>query len=249
MKITGISQAAKNPNRVNVSVDGKFRFSLDIFQVGELDVKVGAELSETELAEIETESQFGKLYARALEYCLMRPHSKREVKDYLWRKTRPRKILQHKTANKSARGSHPIAAPGAKGEVAESRVTVEAGSRRIKEVPGVSVAIADRVFERLIEKGYLDDEKFARWWVETRHQTKGVSLRKLTSELSAKGVERHVIEQVVSESTRNDSDELQKVILKKRGKYDDEQKLIAYLARQGFLYDDIKQALNYLNDR
>jgi regulatory protein len=37
--------------------------------------------------------------------------------------------------------------------------------------------------------------------------------------------------------------ELQKIIAKKRSRYDDEQKFMAYLARQGFSYDDIKEAL------
>jgi regulatory protein len=217
MKITNISQAVRNPDRVNISVDGKFRFSLDIYQIGELGIKVGREYSETELEEIETESQFGKLYTRALEYCLMRPHSQREVKDYLWRKTRTTKY-------KSRKGE-------------------------IKERAGVSQDLADRVLEKLLEKGYVNDKKFARWWVENRNQTKGSSLRKLSSELAAKGVERRVIEQVMDESSRNDNDELQKVILKKRGKYDDEQKLIAYLARQGFHYDDIKQTLSSLSDQ
>jgi regulatory protein len=68
MKITDISIQVKNKDRVNISVDGKYRFSLDIFQLGELGVKVGNEYTEDELTEIETESQFGKLYARALEY-------------------------------------------------------------------------------------------------------------------------------------------------------------------------------------
>ena len=36
---------------------------------------------------------------------------------------------------------------------------------------------------------------------------------------------------------------LRKMIAKKINKYDDERKLVAYLARQGFKYDDIKSAL------
>ncbi len=217
MKITDIFQAVKNPNRVNVSVDGKYRFSLDIFQVGELGIKVGKEYSEEELTELETESQFGKLYGRALEYTMLRPHSKREVKDYLWRKTRATKYKSHK------------------GE--------------IKERTGVSQEIADRVFARLVEKNYLDDERFARWWVENRNQTKGTSRRKLQAELRVKGVEADIIERVLQESTRNDQDELQKMIAKKHARYNDEQKLIAYLVRQGFSYDDIKRALSAVPDR
>lgn len=216
MKITDISQAVKNPDRVNVSVDGKYRFSLDIFQVGELGIKVGKEYSEEELTEIETESQFGKLYSRALEYCLLRPHSKREVKDYLWRKTRATKY--------------------------KSRATGE-----IKEHAGVSQEIADRVFVRLEEKGHVDDEKFAHWWVENRNQAKGISRRKLQAELRGKGVESFIIESALGDSQRSDKNELQKIIAKKRKKYDD-QKLLQYLARQGFRYDDIKTAIEEATD-
>lgn len=211
MKITDISTQVKNPDRVNVSVDGAYRFSLDVFQVGELGVKIGREFTEAELEQIENESKFGKLYARALEYCLMRPHSAREVKDYLWRKTRATKYRSR--------------------------------DGQIKERLGDSAENADRVFERLVGKGYIDDQKFARFWVQNRNLTKGASQRKLTAELRAKGVESAIIEQALAEGERSDDDELRKVIAKKRKRYDDEQKLIAYLARQGFSYDDIKSAL------
>lgn len=91
MKITSISTQRRNKNRVNVSVDGKYRFSLDSYQLIELGVKVGREYDEKELVSLEQESQFGKIYGRALEYCLMRPHSVREVQQYLYKKTRPKR--------------------------------------------------------------------------------------------------------------------------------------------------------------
>lgn len=211
MKITDISIQAKNPDRVNVSVDGKYRFSLDVFQVGELGIKIGNEYDESELAHFETESQFGKLYARALEYTLIRPHSTKEVRDYLWRKTRS-------TRYKSRSGE-------------------------IKERSGVRQELADRVFDRLLQKGYIDDEKFTRFWVENRNQTKGTSIRKLTSELCAKGVSSATIHSILESSSRDDNTELQKVIAKKRKRYPEDDRLIQYLARQGFRYDDIKSAL------
>ncbi len=193
-------------------VDGVYRFSLDVFQVADLGIRIGKEYTEQELVELETESQFGKLYGRALEYTMIRPHSAREVRDYLWRKTRTTKY-------KSRQGE-------------------------IKEREGVSQAVADRVFDRLTEKGYIDDEKFARFWVENRNQRKGSSARKLRSELQAKGVENGVIDAALGETSRSDEDELAKMIAKKRSRYPDEQKLMQYLARQGFSYDDIKTALS-----
>lgn len=207
MKITSITIQARDKDRVNVSVDGKYRFSLDILQVGDLGIKIGNEYREDELAKLEEESQFGKLYARALEYSLMRPHSTREIKDYLYRKTRDTRTKEGKIRK------------------------------------GVSQQLTERVLERLIQKGYVDDEKFARFWIENRNLKKGSSMRKLSAELSAKGVDRSIIDTLLDESDRTDIDELQKIIEKKRSRYDDEQKFMAYLARQGFSYDDIKDAL------
>ena len=213
MKITALTLQQKDPNRVNVMVDGKFRFSLDVFQVADLGIRKDKEYSEKELNELETESQFGKLYARALEYCLMRPHSSREVRDYLYRKTLSRKYKSKRTGE-------------------------------LMERPGVSQAVTERVHQRLVEKGYIDDEKFTRYWVENRNQTKGTSRRKLQAELAAKGVDRALVERELAESERSDSNELQKVIAKKRNRYPDDQKFMQYLMRQGFSYDDVKNALS-----
>lgn len=212
MKITDISLQVKNPDRVNISVDGSFLFSLDIVQVGELGLKVGKEYSEADLAVLLEESQFGKLYSRALEYSLMRPHSAREMRDYLWRKTRETAYRNRKTGE-------------------------------IKKRPGVSQEIADRVFDKLQAKGYIDDERFASWWVENRSLSKGASARKLRSELQGKGIANPVIDMTLGESERSDESEIQKIIAKKRAKYSDDQKLMVYLARQGFSYDTIKDAL------
>lgn len=208
MKITAISTQTKDKNRVNISVDGEYRFSLDVFQLVDLGIKVGHEVNESELLVLEQESQFGKVYSRALEYCLSRLHSASEVKNYLYRKTKPTR------------------------------------SQTGQLKPGVSPEITSRVFDRLKSKGYIDDSKFAHYWVDNRALIKGTSRRKLLSELQSKGISRDIIEEVLSETDRNDETEIQKIIIKKRGHYPNDQKLIAYLARAGFIYDDIKHALD-----
>lgn len=208
MKITAIALQTRDKNRVNISVDGKYRFSLDAYQLVDLGVRVGLEYDETELIALEQESRFGKVYGRALEYCLMRPRSMREVRSYLHRKTQS--------------------------------MFDKSGELRT----GVAPEITARVFDRLTDKGYVDDTKFAQYWVDNRSLVKGVSFRKLISELRAKGVDSTIIEQVLNETDRNDCEEIQKIIAKKRARYPDEQKLTMYLARLGFGYDDIKKALN-----
>lgn len=208
MKITSIGAQQKDKNRVNISVDGVYRFSLDVFQLVDLGIKVGNDYTEQELVDLELESQFGKLYGRALEYSLSRPHSAKEIRDYLYRKTLPTRT--------------------------------KTGAVR----QGVSTTTTSRVFDRLVEKGYINDESFARYWIENRSLRKGASQRKLIAELRIKGIDQALIDQALATTVRSDEDELAKVIAKKRTKYDDDKKFIAYLARQGFSYDDIRRALD-----
>ena len=84
--ITELRQGVKNPNRVNVFVDGKYTLSLDVAQVVDMGVKVGQTVTADELAEMKKASEYGKLYQRTLEWVLTRPHSVRETRDYLVRK-------------------------------------------------------------------------------------------------------------------------------------------------------------------
>jgi regulatory protein len=212
-KITSLTSQQHDQQRVNVFLDGTYSFSLDLYQVSELGIRVGKEYTEAELDTLKDESVFGKLYARALEYTMIRPHSVKEVRDYLWKKTRETRYRSRST-----------------------------GEIKVRE--GVSQAVADRVLERLRAKGYADDVAFTRYWVENRNQRKGTSLRRLQAELFTKGVASEVIEDAMQNSSRDEASEIRKIIQKKASKYDDRQKLVAYLAHQGFSYDTIQAALS-----
>ncbi|OYW42639.1 hypothetical protein B7Z28_01345, partial [Candidatus Saccharibacteria bacterium 32-45-3] len=199
MKITDLTAQVKNQSRINVIIDGVYRFSLDLFQATELGVRVGREYTEAEIEALEQESQFGKLYARALDYAMLRPHSAKEMRDYLWKKTQPKSV---------------------------KKVTHTGVSWSKTE--GVSKEIADRVYDRLVEKGYIDDVKFCRFWVSSRNLRKGMSQRKLRAELGSKGVSTEIIEQELSTSERSDMTEIEKMIQKNQKRYDDQTKLIGF---------------------
>ena len=115
------------------------------------------------------------------------------------------------------------------------KLKVSSSGRSLTEVSEISQAIIDR----LCEKGYIDDRKFAEFWVENRFVKKGVSQKRLRMELMKKGISQEVIDEVLD--GRSDEDELRKMIAKKRSKYDDPQKLVAYLCRQGFSYDLVRR--------
>ena len=129
----------------------------------------------------------------------------------------------------------------AKGEEIEAtrktRINTRVDVNRKKKV---KYDVDDLVIERLCEKGYVDNKKFAEYYVQNRFVKKGVSKKRLEIELIKKGIEKGIIEEVLG--VRNDEDEIQKMIAKKRRKYDDE-KLIMYLARQGFSFDDAREAV------
>ena len=228
LKITDIRQAAKNENRVNVFVNGKYAFSLDVAQVVDMGVKIGRVINEEELADFKKASEFGKAYQRTLEWVLMRPRSRRELRDYLKRREIRSEAKERK---KDWERDREIADLIARGENVDAK-RLEKRAERTKN--RVKYDFKDLILERLVKRGYVDDAKFAWYYVENRFVKNGVSRKRLKMELMKKGISQEIINEVLSE--RNDKEEILKIIAKKRAKYTDE-KLVAYLCRQGFSYD------------
>ena len=54
---------------------------------------------------------------------------------------------------------------------------------------GVPDELADRLLDRFTEVGLVDDEAFARSWVESRQRSRGLARRALAQELRRKGVD------------------------------------------------------------
>jgi len=190
LKITDLKQGVKNPDRVNIFVNGKFSFSLDVAQVVDYKLKVGKIVSDEELVELKHASEFGKLYQRTLEWVLLRPRSEKETRDYIYKK------------------------------VFEKQLEKE---------------YIDNIIDELKSKKYLDDNRFAEWWVENRFVKKGVSQKRLRMELLKKGISKSIIDEVLD--ARDDEAEIEKIIAKKRMRYADDEKLIQYLCRQGFSFE------------
>lgn len=103
----------------------------------------------------------------------------------------------------------------------------------------------EQIVERTRERGYIDDEAFARSWVESRRFLKPVSRRKLSLELKQKRVSAEVIDTVLAEdrASTDEREVLRELVARKRGRYPDNLKLMQYLARQGYGYEDIKAVL------
>lgn len=103
----------------------------------------------------------------------------------------------------------------------------------------------DTIVNTLSNKGYVDDQKFAEAWIRNRRLLKSVSKLRLKQELKQKRVADDIISLALEEDETSECDVLKDLIERKRQqtRYQDEDKLKQYLLRQGFRYDDIKQAL------
>ncbi len=105
--------------------------------------------------------------------------------------------------------------------------------------------LALQIMDKLQRVGMIDDLAFAQAWVENRHLLRPTSKRKLQQELQVKRVPSEIIQQVLQADETTDSTSLNDIIERKRRqtKYQDDLKLMQYLAGQGFGYSDIKNAL------
>ena len=268
-KVTDLRVGVRDENRVNVFLDGKFAFSLTIQQVTDFKLKRGTILSEAEISKIQKASDFGKLFQRSLEYALSRPHSEREIRDYLKRKKMKREVEQKRYDSFLARLESD---EEYREKVKEIRSNVREKNKKLSEKdftednrfeyvgraktglptkPGAAISEEDieAVIAKLVEMRVIDDENFARFFVSNRNQIKGTSEKKLRIELQKKGVSDTIIREVLSEDEfgeklRDDRVEIMKMIERKRRRGYDDAKLTQYLARQGFSYDLIKESLS-----
>lgn len=115
--------------------------------------------------------------------------------------------------------------------------------------------LINKVIARMGELGYVDDEKFAEWWVEQRNafRPKGAAL--LARELYQKGISRDLIEEVLGQSKGSEKEMARAVaekklkLLKNVSPLEKKKKLYGFLGRRGFSSETIAHVVDeVLND-
>jgi regulatory protein len=104
--------------------------------------------------------------------------------------------------------------------------------------------IFDEIIEKLEELLLLDDESYARMFIESRIKNKPRGKFVLISELMSKGVNKDIANKVCDELIEDEYDILKRAFYKKYKSYKldiADRKKVAYLQRKGFSYDLIKQ--------
>lgn len=106
------------------------------------------------------------------------------------------------------------------------------------DVPG---DVATAVLDRFEEVGLIDDEEFARTWVQSRQRSRGLAGRLLAQELRRKGIDDELIRDTVGEIDPESEEQAARRLVQKRlrslRKVDDAkktQRLVGMLARKGY---------------
>lgn len=267
--VTSLRGAVRDPHRINVFLDGKFSFSLTLTELADSKLHQGQVLTNPEVERLRNLSGLGKLYQQTLEYCFSRPHSKKEIIDYLERKRLRRDISWKRFEEHQLKMQND---PEYAARVKEIRQHTKDQNQKIREIDftenntyeyrgtkksNFPTKPADRITSEMIQEvvsrleaqNYINDQDFARYFIENRHQNKGISTKRLVQELKIKGIDSDIIEQAMFDQgtgnlLRDEEVEIEKMIKKQLRKTSDRQKIIAYLARQGFSYDLIKTKLD-----
>ncbi|MBI2781776.1 MAG: regulatory protein RecX [Chloroflexi bacterium] len=116
--------------------------------------------------------------------------------------------------------------------------------RRLSRV-GYREELVEGSIARLIELGMLDDQAFARTWIESRDRARPRGERALRFELARKGIDRQTADQTIAERAAEhpeaDSDAAARLLARNAGSLDRvgdprarQQRAYALLARNGF---------------
>lgn len=123
----------------------------------------------------------------------------------------------------------------------------------------VQESLVEIIITKLKEQKFLNDEEFARIWIESRMRFKPRSMKLIKIELSQKGVPKEIIEAIIQNSEfplheanriQNDEAMVRKLIEKKIGKYKNlprqevYRKLGRVLVQKGFGWDTIKRGID-----
>ncbi len=106
----------------------------------------------------------------------------------------------------------------------------------------------DAVIDKLNELKFLNDEEFAKLWIESRQKHKGKSKFVLKTELRIKGVNDEIIEPLLKEA-QEDFETAKNLFDRKKEKMkglspgEFKKKIVAFLQRKGFSFEIINKLL------
>src|SRR3989344_6578831 len=127
--------------------------------------------------------------------------------------------------------------------------------RKIKDKEEISDTVTESLVNRLKQKRLLNDEQFAKSWVEARSKKKGKIA--LKAELIQKGINREIIDEVMSGGVTNErqGQVAEKLLNKKMARWKNllplefRKKAYEFLLRRGFEYEVVREIVENLTKK
>ena len=123
---------------------------------------------------------------------------------------------------------------------------------RTKLLRTVDERNADRAIDKMLEYGYLDDEKYAVNLVKYLSQSRKMSSSFIKQEMYKRGIAPEIIANTLEDAEIDNTDALVELLLSKYVRKleaeDGYKKVTASLMRKGFSYSDIKKAFNRIEN-
>lgn len=113
--------------------------------------------------------------------------------------------------------------------------------------------LLEQIIDKLKSQKFVNDEEFAKMWIESRLRVKPRSIKLLALELRQKGIDNDIIEKMIKDEglmIKDDLENAKKLLEKKFPKYKNldkreiYQKLGSFLARKGFDFGTLKKAID-----
>ena len=128
----------------------------------------------------------------------------------------------------------------------KSKVDLLEASRMLAEKGYEEAEIAEAV-EKLMSYGYIDDERYASSYIRNQMRAKG--RRRITMELSGKGVDSEMTRELCMELVPDEAETIYDLLERRYGNLDfsDEgqmRRMYSFFARRGFKYEDIRRAVS-----
>lgn len=86
MAVISSIEPQKSKKRINIYLDGKFGFGLDLENFIKLGLRVGQELTDDKIALVTKKAEYQKILDRLLVFATLRPRSSKEIRDWMKRK-------------------------------------------------------------------------------------------------------------------------------------------------------------------
>ena len=113
----------------------------------------------------------------------------------------------------------------------------------------VHKSFQEDLFNRLKRLDFLNDKKFAIWWIDQRTQFRPKSKRILSQELKIKGVDREIIDEVLQEAHVDEFTAAKRILEKKKYMwerlkgFEKRVKISNFLSRKGYSWETIRKVV------